>query len=40
MLRAPNDPNTMLATGLAALRLPATVIPRNVRDCGDCGPLR
>lgn len=35
---APNGPNTMLATGLAALGLPATVIPRNVRDCGDCGP--
>ncbi len=34
----PNGPNTMLAAGLAALGLPATVIPRNVRDCGDCGP--
>ena len=34
----PNGPNAKLGEALAALGLPATVIPRNVRDCGDCGP--
>jgi choline dehydrogenase-like flavoprotein len=34
----PNGPNERLRTGLDALGLPATVIPRNVRGCGDCGP--
>ncbi len=34
----PNGPNAMLAAGLAALGLTATVVPRNVRGCGDCGP--
>lgn len=34
----PNGPNAKLAAGLAALGLPATVVPRNVQDCGDCGP--
>jgi choline dehydrogenase-like flavoprotein len=33
-----NGPNAMLAAGLAALGLPAQVVPRNVRGCGDCGP--
>ena len=33
-----NGPNARLGEGLAALGLPATVVPRNVRDCGDCGP--
>ncbi len=35
---APNGPNGRLAAGLEALGLPVTVVPRNVRDCGDCGP--
>ena len=35
---APNGPNAMLAAGLAALGLPATVVPRNAQGCGDCGP--
>jgi choline dehydrogenase-like flavoprotein len=35
---APNGPNERLSAGLAALGLPAMVVPRNVRDCGDCGP--
>ncbi len=33
-----NGPNGRLAAGLDALGLPWQVIPRNVRDCGDCGP--
>jgi choline dehydrogenase-like flavoprotein len=33
-----NGPNGRLAAGLDAMRLPWRVIPRNVRDCGDCGP--
>ena len=33
-----NGPNDRLATGLDAMGLPWQVIPRNVRDCGDCGP--
>ncbi len=33
-----NGPNAMLAAGLDALGLSHQVIPRNVRDCGDCGP--
>ncbi len=33
-----NGPNGRLAAGLQALGLPVTVVPRNVRDCGDCGP--
>jgi choline dehydrogenase-like flavoprotein len=33
-----NGPNGRLAAGLDALGLPYQVIPRNVRDCGDCGP--
>jgi choline dehydrogenase-like flavoprotein len=33
-----NGPNDRLAAGLDALGLPWRVIPRNVRDCGDCGP--
>ena len=33
-----NGPNARLAAGLDALGLPWTTIPRNVRDCGDCGP--
>ncbi len=33
-----NGPNARLAAGLAALGLPAGVVPRNARDCGDCGP--
>ncbi len=35
---AHNGPNGRLAAGLDALGLPHQVIPRNVRDCGDCGP--
>jgi choline dehydrogenase-like flavoprotein len=34
----PNGPNGKLAAALRSLGLPVTVIPRNVRDCGDCGP--
>jgi choline dehydrogenase-like flavoprotein len=33
-----NGPNAKLAAGLEALGHPWQVIPRNVRDCGDCGP--
>jgi long-chain-alcohol oxidase len=33
-----NGPNGKLAAGLEAMGLPWQVIPRNVRDCGDCGP--
>ncbi len=33
-----NGPNGKLAAGLDALGLPWQTIPRNVRDCGDCGP--
>jgi choline dehydrogenase-like flavoprotein len=33
-----NGPNAALERGLVALGLPAHTIPRNVRDCGDCGP--
>ena len=33
-----NGPNERLAMGLDAMGLPWQVIPRNVRDCGDCGP--
>ncbi len=33
-----NGPNGRLAAGLDALGLPWQVIPRNVADCGDCGP--
>lgn len=33
-----NGPNGRLAAGLDAVGLPWQVIPRNVRDCGDCGP--
>jgi choline dehydrogenase-like flavoprotein len=33
-----NGPNDRLAAGLDAMGLPWQVIPRNVRDCGDCGP--
>ncbi len=33
-----NGPNATLERGLGALGLPARTIPRNVRDCGDCGP--
>jgi choline dehydrogenase-like flavoprotein len=35
---AHNGPNAKLAAGLDALGLPRQLIPRNVRDCGDCGP--
>ena len=35
---APNGPNGRLEAGLAELGLSMTVVPRNVRDCGDCGP--
>ena len=35
---ARNGPNDRLAAGLDALGIPHRVIPRNVRDCGDCGP--
>lgn len=35
---APNGPNDRLRAGLEALGLPATVVPRNVHGCGDCGP--
>ena len=35
---ARNGPNDRLAAGLDALGLPWQPIPRNVRDCGDCGP--
>jgi len=35
---ARNGPNGRLAAGLDAMDLPWHVIPRNVRDCGDCGP--
>jgi choline dehydrogenase-like flavoprotein len=34
----PNGPNARLAAGLAALGYPVSVVPRNVRDCTDCGP--
>ncbi len=33
-----NGPNKMLATGLGVLGHAWQTIPRNVRDCGDCGP--
>jgi choline dehydrogenase-like flavoprotein len=33
-----NGPNAILERGLTELGLPVTVIPRNVRDCGACGP--
>lgn len=33
-----NGPNGKLAAGLESLGLPWQVIPRNVQDCGDCGP--
>jgi choline dehydrogenase-like flavoprotein len=33
-----NGPNAALERGLTALGLPVQTIPRNVRDCGECGP--
>jgi choline dehydrogenase-like flavoprotein len=33
-----NGPNARLAAGLDALGLAYQTIPRNVSDCGDCGP--
>jgi choline dehydrogenase-like flavoprotein len=33
-----NGPNGVLERGLTAMGLPHQTIPRNVRDCGDCGP--
>jgi len=33
-----NGPNGVLERGLRAGGLACQVIPRNVRDCGDCGP--
>ena len=33
-----NGPNSVLERGLEALGLSVRTIPRNVRDCGDCGP--
>ena len=35
---AQNGPNGRLAAGLDALGVGYETIPRNVRDCGDCGP--
>jgi choline dehydrogenase-like flavoprotein len=34
----PNGPNGRLLAGLRAMGLPSAIVPRNVRDCGDCGP--